>query len=276
MRAILRHRPSPAMVVACIALAVALGGTSYAAIKLPANSVGTKQLKKNAVTSRKVKDNAIRGADVNESSLAQVPSAANAATAATAANAVNATNATNATHAANASHATNADQATNAINASFASRATNADFAGEADVANFVASANFGFLSLPNFLDTTATLTIPQAGNWVVIASFEAFNLSATSSNHDTCVLLAGDPLQTNVIDFDVEGAPVDDEEMVFLQIVAHLPDPGHAMLSCTDGGVGDVQAKQLKMTAIQFAAGQIELNRAAGSKKAARALSPG
>lgn len=44
------------MAVACIALAVALGGTSYAAITLPANSVGAKQLKKNAVNSSKVKD----------------------------------------------------------------------------------------------------------------------------------------------------------------------------------------------------------------------------
>jgi hypothetical protein len=40
------------MVVACIALSVALGGTSVAAIQaLPKNSVGTKQLKRNAVTS---------------------------------------------------------------------------------------------------------------------------------------------------------------------------------------------------------------------------------
>lgn len=38
-----------------LALFVALGGTSYAAIKLPANSVGTKQLKKNAVTLKKIK-----------------------------------------------------------------------------------------------------------------------------------------------------------------------------------------------------------------------------
>ncbi len=73
-----RITPSPAMVVACIALTVALGGTSYAAIKLPKNSVGTKQLKKNAVTSPKVKNNAITGADVNEGTLGTVPSAANA------------------------------------------------------------------------------------------------------------------------------------------------------------------------------------------------------
>jgi hypothetical protein len=84
--------PSPAMVVACLALLIALGGTSYAAIKLPANSVGAKQLKKNAVTSLKVKSNAVTGAkvlnnsltgaDINESSLAKVPSATTADTAA--------------------------------------------------------------------------------------------------------------------------------------------------------------------------------------------------
>jgi hypothetical protein len=82
MRSLLHHRPSPALVVACIALAVALGGTSYAAITLPKNSVGTKQLKKNAVTSPKVKNNAITGADVLEGSLGKVPSATTADSAA--------------------------------------------------------------------------------------------------------------------------------------------------------------------------------------------------
>ena len=41
--------PSPAMVVALLALSVAIGGTTYAAVKLKANSVGSKQLKANAV-----------------------------------------------------------------------------------------------------------------------------------------------------------------------------------------------------------------------------------
>src|SRR6478736_2211562 len=36
--------PSPSMVVALIALVLALGGTGYAAIKLPANSIGSGQL----------------------------------------------------------------------------------------------------------------------------------------------------------------------------------------------------------------------------------------
>jgi hypothetical protein len=44
VRRIKGHRPSPAMLVALIALFVALGGTSYAAMKLPANTVGSAQV----------------------------------------------------------------------------------------------------------------------------------------------------------------------------------------------------------------------------------------
>ena len=42
----MRHRIrfSPAMVIACLALAISLGGVSYAATRLPANSVGSKQI----------------------------------------------------------------------------------------------------------------------------------------------------------------------------------------------------------------------------------------
>ena len=57
------RRPSPAMIVACIALAVALGGVGYAATMLPANSVGTLQLKANAVNSSKVLNGSLLNAD---------------------------------------------------------------------------------------------------------------------------------------------------------------------------------------------------------------------
>ena len=78
MHRLLRHRPSPAMIVACIALVFSLGGTSYAAVVLQANSVGTKQLRNSAVTSAKVKNNSLTGADIRESSLGKVPSATSA------------------------------------------------------------------------------------------------------------------------------------------------------------------------------------------------------
>ena len=65
--------PSPAMVVACVALLIALAGTSYAAIRLPANSVGAKQLKKGAVISAKVRDHSLLAADFKPDQLPRGP-----------------------------------------------------------------------------------------------------------------------------------------------------------------------------------------------------------
>lgn len=49
-----RHRTSPAIVISVIALIVAMGGTGYAAVSLPKNSVGTAQLRNGAVTKQKI------------------------------------------------------------------------------------------------------------------------------------------------------------------------------------------------------------------------------
>jgi hypothetical protein len=74
------------MVVALLALMIALGGTSYAAVKLPKGSVGSRELKKNAVTTANIKNSAVTGAkvkadsltgaDINEATLAPAPLAA--------------------------------------------------------------------------------------------------------------------------------------------------------------------------------------------------------
>ena len=56
--------PSPALVVACLALTISLSGAAYAvSTALPRNSVGTVQLKNNAVNSAKVKNASLRAAD---------------------------------------------------------------------------------------------------------------------------------------------------------------------------------------------------------------------
>lgn len=52
-------RPSPAMIVAIVALICALGGSAYAAGK-----IGSKNLKKNAVTTKKIKDDAVTGSKI--------------------------------------------------------------------------------------------------------------------------------------------------------------------------------------------------------------------
>lgn len=82
-------RPSPAMVVAVIALIAALSGSAYAA--LGKNSVGSRQLKaksvtsgkiaNNAVTSAKVAKNSLTGADINVNALGVVPEAQKATSA---------------------------------------------------------------------------------------------------------------------------------------------------------------------------------------------------
>jgi len=58
------------MVVACVALIVALGGTSVAAVNaLAPSSVGPVQLKAGAVTNPKLRNNAVTGAKVHNRSL---------------------------------------------------------------------------------------------------------------------------------------------------------------------------------------------------------------
>lgn len=95
----IRSKLTYANIVATLALFIALGGVSYAAVKLPKNSVGENQIKKNAVTGKKIKKNAItgdkikpgtiKGTDISLDSLGKVPSAAAADTAASAASAGN-------------------------------------------------------------------------------------------------------------------------------------------------------------------------------------------
>jgi len=68
-----RLRPSPAMVVACIALVFAMTGAGYAAGMLGPNTVGTKQLKKNAVISSKVKNRSLLAVDFKAGQLPKGP-----------------------------------------------------------------------------------------------------------------------------------------------------------------------------------------------------------
>ena len=94
------------MVVALIALGVALGGTSYAAVEtVPNNSVGTAQLKNLAVTGPKLAARAVTGSKVANRSL--TGKQINAATLGTVPNAKRASAAVSATFATSAATAAN-------------------------------------------------------------------------------------------------------------------------------------------------------------------------
>jgi hypothetical protein len=111
VKSILSRRPSPALVIACIALFVSLGGVSYGvgtgfidsreiknnqvrSIDLRNNSIRTFDIRNNEVRGfdirnstiqgRDVALNTLTGADISEQDLAKVPSAATADTATTA------------------------------------------------------------------------------------------------------------------------------------------------------------------------------------------------
>jgi hypothetical protein len=106
---ILRRRPSPALVISCIALFVSMGGVSYG---VATGFIDSREIRNNTITSGDVRNNTLRtfdirnnevrgfdvrnsslqgrdiafntltGADVNESSLGKVPAAAAADSAA--------------------------------------------------------------------------------------------------------------------------------------------------------------------------------------------------
>lgn len=69
----MRRHLNPSLVISCIALFVALGGVSWAAVKLPRNSVGTAQIKSDAVTGSKVKAGSLSATDFAAGELPRGP-----------------------------------------------------------------------------------------------------------------------------------------------------------------------------------------------------------
>jgi len=65
------RRPSPAMVVAILALCLAVGGTAFAAVKLGKNAVKTKNIKNSAVTESKIAGNAVTGSKIADSAVTE-------------------------------------------------------------------------------------------------------------------------------------------------------------------------------------------------------------
>ncbi len=65
----LRARLSFANVTSGLALFVALGGTSYAAVALPANSVGTDQIRRGAVGTSEIRTGGVGGREVKTGAI---------------------------------------------------------------------------------------------------------------------------------------------------------------------------------------------------------------
>jgi len=97
-------RPSPALVIACLALFVALGGTVLAATKIDGKAIKVKslpgnRLKVGSVPGNRIAPNSLQGSQIRAGTLAEVPNATHAGSADTARHAQTATAADHATDA---------------------------------------------------------------------------------------------------------------------------------------------------------------------------------
>ena len=72
MKKLNRFLPSPALVIACVALFVAMGGSAYA---VATGSIDAREVKNYSLTGKDIKKNGLGGVTIKESSLGTVPSA---------------------------------------------------------------------------------------------------------------------------------------------------------------------------------------------------------
>jgi hypothetical protein len=221
MRKLSSRLPSPAMVVACIALLVALGGTSGAAVSnVPNNSVGTNKIKSGAVTTPKLKNNAVTAPKI----------AANAVVAAKiAGNAVG-----------GAKIAANAVTGAKVADGSLAA----ADLAaGTIPTSNAFGRFNNGPVVVPTAPAELTNLSIPQAGSYVVSAKAV---FSSGGSNTVTCRLEAlpdVDESQTTV------GAS---SPQTISNLVVHtFAAAGSVSFRCSRDGLLATSASNIKVVAI-------------------------
>jgi len=134
----LKHHVNPASLLAVVAIFMALGGVSYAA----ATKIGTKDIRKAAVTTAKLKNDAVTGAKVKESSLGEVPKAAEAK---------KATEAGHAATASSANTALSADQLGGVPAASFGSGIVGAAITAPPVAANNPSAATGGPIGIGEF-----------------------------------------------------------------------------------------------------------------------------
>jgi hypothetical protein len=200
------RRPSAALVISCVALVIAMGGTSYAAFSLPKGSVGTKQLKNGSVTNGKIKDGAVSSSKIDTTGLT-VPNALHANAADSATSATSATNATNATK------ATTATNATNAINATTAAALGGVNYVQSASVTNGPMGQNTGSVQCPSGTFVTGGGAFGAAGGTV-----QAINSSLP--------IIAGGSTVPNAWRVDMNNSDTSAHSFTVYAICAPLTNP--------------------------------------------------
>jgi hypothetical protein len=167
MKWLVRKHPSPAMIVAILALAVASTGTAIAAGQMNGDAL----IKKGSLSGNRLRRHSVTGKQVKLSTLGKVPTARAADTAT---NALTANNAASATTAGTAQTATSADSATTAVTATTATTATNASDLGGIAAAGYTTGTGVQGGHAANVATNTtqnAFLDIPGIGQLQIACS---------------------------------------------------------------------------------------------------------
>jgi hypothetical protein len=205
----LNTRVSPASCLAMLALFVALGGVSYAAVgqigtaEIKNGAVTKKKLRKGAVATAKIGDDAVTGQKVAEATLGTVPNAANAVLLA-------------------------------------------GKQPGAFESKGFGGGGDASLVKLPtNTVKTVATQALP-AGTYLILARGGINNNGEEVPQGEACALSAGSVTQQVQFGVLAKNTEPGDREEFSLFVVATLPADGDAVLSCDttnnweDGNVTD------------------------------------
>ena len=208
------YRPSPALGVACLALFLVLASTGGAAVSAapPNNSVGTAQLKNNAVTSAKIKNNAVTAAKIASNAVTSAKIASNAVTGA------------------------------KVQDGSIAA----ADLvSGVLPPSNAVGTFADGPINIPVAEATIKSLSIPSAGNYVILA--KTYVTSALLAGSVSCRLVAGGNFDTSQ-GYVASGQP----STISLLVLSNFTAAGTVNLACS--ATPPQQANFVKIVALQVA----------------------
>lgn len=204
-----RFRVSPSMAVASLALLVALGGTSFAAVSVvvPRNSVGTAQLKNNAVTSAKVLNRSLKAVDFGVGQIPRGPAGPPGP-------------------------------------AGTSGQTGPAGPAGPSDA--FVKNVT-GTVTVPTAGTGVGGLSIPQAGNYVIIAKV-GVSSSASITGDVRCTLTASGSTDTSTVTLSADG-----RDVITLALGQQFSAAGTAGVTCNQSvGEGAVNAGQIRIVAIK------------------------
>jgi stage V sporulation protein SpoVS len=219
-----RRLPSPALVVACAALFVALGGTSFAAYTqlVPRGSVGTPQLKNNAVTSAKVRNRSLRGVDF---AFGQLP----------------------------AGRRGPIGPQGPAGPAGAAGPAGPAGAAGAPGPSDAFGRFRNGPVDVPVTAASIAHLDVTQAGRYVIWAKAALENTGATAARI-TCELRVGTDSDPAALELEAVGGDVNAAVLAHVLAREFTAADGVDLVCSHTGTAGTVKANNMKIAAIKVA----------------------